>query len=95
VVKLGFGFCFNLITFGQTAQHISTVHRYAVVNQNRKDVPFLCKNVYSQGPCTLDAGIDNLELVQSALDQLPWPQFKILADLIFPLKLSHIIDYDP
>ena len=55
------------INFDQCVQMLESIYRYAVTNQKGKDVPYLCRKFYSLGPCTLEAGIHYLELVQSAL----------------------------
>ena len=46
---------------------MESIYRYSVTNQKVKDVPYYCRKFYSLGPCTLEAEIHYLELVQSAL----------------------------
>ena len=54
------------INFDNCVKMFESIYRDAVVNHKGKYVPFLCRK-YSFGPSTLEVGIQNLELVLSAL----------------------------
>ena len=54
------------IDVGQAILMLESLYCHAVTNQKGRDVPFLCKKIYTF-PCTFEDGVHYLELVQAAL----------------------------
>ena len=54
---------------------LEAIYNYAITNQKGRDIPLLCKKVYSLQPCTFEAGVHYLELVQSALHRHKYTHF--------------------
>ena len=55
------------IEVDQTLSILESIYKYAVTNQKGRDVPLLCKKFYTLNPCTFEAGVHYLQLVQAAL----------------------------
>jgi hypothetical protein len=63
------------ITITQSVQMLAAIYKYAVTNQQGRDIPLLCKQFYSLQPCTFEYGVHYLELVQSALHRHKYTHF--------------------
>ena len=59
----------------QSVQMLEAIYNYAITNQKGRDIPLLCKKNYSLQPCTFEAGVHYLELVQSALHRHKYTHF--------------------
>ena len=71
----------RLITFDfkvdvdQSVVMLESLFKYSVTNQNGRDIPLFCKTFYTLGPCTFEAGVHYLELVQTALHRHKYTTF--------------------
>ena len=63
------------IEVDQVVSILQSLYRHAVTNQRGRDVPFLCKKFYTLQPCTFEAGVHYLELVQAALHRHKYTYF--------------------
>jgi hypothetical protein len=57
----------NKIDVDYVVPMLQSLYRHAVTNQKGRYMPFLCKKFYTLQPCTFEAGVHYLELVQAAL----------------------------
>ena len=55
------------IDVDQVVVMLESLYRHAITNQKGRDIPFLSKKFYTLQPCTFEAGVHYLELVQAAL----------------------------
>ena len=63
------------IDVDQVVVMLESLYRHAITNQKGRDVPFLSKKFYTLQPCTFEAGVHYLELVQAALHRRKYTYF--------------------
>ena len=63
------------INVDQVVVMLESLYRHAITNQKGRDVPFLSKKFYTLQPCTFEAGVHYLELVQAALHRRKYTYF--------------------
>jgi len=68
---------------------LESIYKYAVTNQKGRDIPLLCKNFYPPNPCTFEAGVHYLKLVQAALHRHKYTYFSFNCDVVQFLHCLH------
>ena len=63
------------IDVDQSVFMLESLYKYSVTNQKGRDIPLLCKKFYTLGPCTFEAGVHYLELVQASLHRHKYTYF--------------------
>jgi hypothetical protein len=63
------------IDVDQVVVMLESLYHHAITNQKGRDIPFLCKKFYTLQPCTFEAGVHYLELVQAALHRHKYTYF--------------------
>ena len=64
-----------------------SLFKYSVTNQKGRDIPLLCNKIYTFGPCTFEAGVHYLELVQAALLRHKYTHFSDYGCAVVQLLL--------